>query len=100
MRAPELARLRAGPPAALFISARRSPGRAELVAAIAARLGMDAERMRLELDARHEADRRLRAELYRHATVVSHESSGARVAIEADVPRRLMARFRRAKVPA
>jgi GTPase len=96
----ELARLKAGSPAALFISALKSTGRSDLVAAIAARLGMDAERMRLELDERHEADRRLMADLYRHATVVSHESKGARVAIEADVPRRLMARFRRAKVPA
>ena len=98
--AAELARLKAASPPALFISALKATGRADLIAAIAARLGMDAERMRFELDERHEADRRLMADLYRHATVVSHVNAGARIAIEADVPRRLMARFRRAKVPA
>jgi len=56
--------------------------------------------MRLEFDETREADRRLVADLYRHARVVSHVTEDARISIEADVPRRLMERFTRAKVPA
>jgi GTP-binding protein HflX len=96
----ELTGLRAAHPAALFISAVKATGREELIAAIAASLAMDAERVHLELDHEREADRRLVADLYRHARVLSHEHRGGRVAIEADVPRRLMGRFRRAQVPA
>jgi hypothetical protein len=64
------------------------------------RLAMDAERMQLEFDSAREADRRLMADLYRHARVMSHVTTNGRVAIEADVPRRLMERFARRKVPA
>jgi len=95
-----LAGLKAAHPDALFISAATSAGRAELTAAITGGLAMDAERLRFDLDHGREADRRLVAELYRHARVVSHQNHGERVAIEADVPRRLMSRFRRARVPA
>jgi 50S ribosomal subunit-associated GTPase HflX len=70
------------------------------VSAIATRLSMDAERLRFRLDERREADRRLVADLYRHARVVSHAATERGVTIEADVPRRLVARFRRAVVPA
>jgi len=67
---------------------------------IASRVAMDAERVRLEFDGGREADRRLVADLYRHARVISHVTSDDRVSIEADVPRRLLERFLRAKVPA
>ena len=96
----ELTGLKAAHPDSLFISATTAAGRATLIAAIAARLSMDAERLRFDLDQARESDRRLVADLYRHATVVSHEQRGERVEIEADVPRRLMSRFRRAQVPA
>jgi GTP-binding protein HflX len=96
----EVRRLEEGHPRAVMISARQGTGRAELVDAIAGRLAMDAERMHLALDGDREADQRLVSDLYRHARVVSHITTGPRVLIEADVPRRLMDRFLRVRVPA
>jgi GTP-binding protein HflX len=96
----EVARLRGAHPRAVFVSATRGTGRAELVEAISRELAMDAERVQLQLDERREADRRLIADLYRHARVVSHTTAGDRVSIEADVPRRFLGRVRRAQVPA
>jgi len=100
LAAAELATLQAAHPAALWTSARREIGRDELIGAMALRLSMDGERLRLEFDDRREADRKLVAELYRHARVVSHVTAADRVSIEADVPRRLVSRFIRARVPA
>jgi GTPase len=98
----EAERLAAAHPDAVMISATRSTGRDRLVVVIAARLAMDAQRMRLQLDRSVEADRKLLASLYRHARVLSvgEGSHAEQLSIEADVPRRLMHRFRRAKVPA
>jgi hypothetical protein len=62
------------------------------------RLTMDAERVSLKFSATREQDLKLVAELYRHAKVISHETDGDRVSIDADVPRRLLTRFRRARV--
>ena len=95
-----LERLRALHPAALFVSATQPRGRAVVASAIAAALAMDSERIHLALDASEERDRRLLADLYRHARVISHVDGGQRIAVEADVPRRMVARFRRARVPA
>ena len=87
-------------PDAMAISARTGAGRTELIAALAERLSMDAERVRLAFDGSRDDDRALIAELYRHAQVISHVANDGRVAIEANVPRRLLDRFTRAKVPA
>ena len=96
----ELARLRTAHPAAVFISAARGVGRTVLVDAIARELAMDAERVQLRLDERADADRRLIADLYRHARVLRHVTDAHRVTIEADVPRRFVHRVRRVQVPA
>jgi GTP-binding protein HflX len=96
----ELARLRTAHPAAVFISAARGVGRTALVDAIARELAMDAERVQLCLDERADADRRLIADLYRHARVLRHVTDAHRVTIEADVPRRFVHRVRRVQVPA
>jgi GTPase len=98
----EAERLRAGHPESVMLSAQRGTGREHLLDVIAGRLAMDAQRMTLQLDRSVEADRKLLASLYRHARVVRvNEGAGAeQLSIEADVPRRLMSRFRRAKVPA
>jgi GTP-binding protein HflX len=98
--APTIASLRAGRPDAVCISATTGQGREELLDVVAARLAMDAERVHLVLDGGRESDRRLLADLYRHARVVSHVTSGERVAIEADVPRRWLSRLGRAAVSA
>jgi len=85
---------------AVVMSARLGTGREALIELMAVRLAMDAERMHLEFDGRREADRRLVADLYRHARVLSHETQNDRMAIEADVPKRLIGKFLRAQVPA
>jgi GTPase len=96
----ERAALGAGHPGAVAISAQDGTGRSELAEAITACLAMDAERVSLSLDSSLEADRRLLADLYRHARVVSQTERNARVAVEADIPRRLLGRFARVTVPA
>jgi GTP-binding protein HflX len=98
--AAELRRLRAARPHGVLVSAARRVGRDRLITEMGQRLGMDAERVRLAFDDRRESDRRLIADLYRHARVISHVARADQVWIEADVPRRLRARFHRAKVPA
>jgi GTP-binding protein HflX len=96
----DLARLRLQYPAAVFISALSGLGRQELIDIVASHLEMDSERVRLRFDDRVEADRRLVSDLYRHARVVVHKTSGHRVTIEADIPRRMVDRFRRREATA
>jgi GTP-binding protein HflX len=98
--ASERRRLLAQHPGAACISARSGSGCEALLDSVAARVALDAERLSFEFDASREMDRRLVAELYRHARVISHLARDGRVTIEADVPRRLLERFARAKVPA
>jgi len=62
---------------------------------------MDAERVTLRLMGSREKDRRVLADLYRFAKVISHVTDGDdRVTVEADVPRRMLPRFQRARMPA
>ena len=96
----ELERLKSLHADSACISARDGTGCADLVDMLTSRLAMDAEHMCLQFDGRREADRRLVADLYRHARVVSHITTEDRIAIEADVPRRLVDRFTRAQVSA
>ena len=100
LSASELERLSALHPAGLFVTATHASGRSLVTSAIATSLAMDSERIHLALDASREGDRRLLADLYRHARVISHVGGDRRIAVEADVPRRMVARFRRVRVPA
>jgi GTPase len=93
----ELEGMRRRYPDAVFLSATRTDGREPIVAAISQRLEMDAERMRFALDERKEGDRKTLAELYRHTKVISHVTKDHRTKVEAEVPRRLMPRFRHAR---
>ena len=93
----ELRRLQASDPQALFISARTGAGRDDLLEAIAARLALDVQRVTLEFDPRSEQDRAQVARLYRDARVVQHIETGDRLAIEADVPRRILDRMSKAR---
>ena len=98
---PEAARaLAAKWPGAVALSARTGEGREALLEVVVGHLAMDAERVHLEFDDARDADRRLVSDLYRHARVVSHVSTGSRVSIEADVPKRMIDRFARVRVPA
>ena len=94
----ELAALKTAHPDALWLSAQEGTGRAELLEAISDRLDMDATRVTLSLDSSDEADRKLLTDLYRHARVLSQTAADARVSIEADIPKRLLARFARVTV--
>ena len=91
----EAGRLGAGESASVAISAGTGQGRKALIDAVAGRLAMDVERVHLALDGRRDDDRRLLADLYRHARVISHVATGDSVSVEADVPRRLMKRVLR-----
>ena len=93
----ELRRLQLADPQALFISARTGAGRGELLETIAARLALDVQRVTLEFDPRSDRDRDHVARLYRDARVVQHIETGDRLAIEADVPRRVLERLGRAR---
>ncbi len=90
--AEEHARL-AQTPGAVCISAAEGQGVAELGQAIVQRLSLETQRVRFEFDEGDEADQRRIARLYRHARIRSHEAVEGRVSIEADVPRRLLARL-------
>jgi GTP-binding protein HflX len=95
-----LADLKRANPEAQWVSAVTREGYGELLAAIESRLALDQERVRLTLDDRREPDRRMLADLYRHGRVISQVAERDRISVEADVPRRLVGRFVRRRVPA
>jgi GTP-binding protein HflX len=90
----ERARLKAIHPGAILASAVTGDGRDELIAAIEGRLALDTKRVQLEFDAGSEADRERIAHLYRVGRILRHESSDDHIVIEAEVPRRVLERFR------
>jgi GTPase len=92
----EADRLRRSRPEVLCISALKRRGRDELVNAIVEKLEMDTRRVTFEFDTESAEDRERIARVYRQARVVSHVTNGGRVAIEADVPRRVLDRVRAA----
>jgi 50S ribosomal subunit-associated GTPase HflX len=96
----ERRRLQEREPGALFISAAGGAGSGdapwgidELRETLASRLALDLQRVTLTFGAADAADRATIARLYRHARVVTHETRDGRIAVVADVPRRLLAHF-------
>jgi GTP-binding protein HflX len=89
----ERRRIAAADPAAVLISARSGAGVDELVQMIAGRVALDTRRITIAFDTDKEFDRQQIARLYRVARVVSHVATNGRVVIEADVPRRFIARL-------
>jgi GTP-binding protein HflX len=80
-------------PGSALISARTGEGIDELVQMIASRLALDTRRITITFDSAKAFDRDQIARLYRVARVVSHVATNGRVVIEADVPRRYIARL-------
>ena len=80
-------------PAAAVISARTGEGMVELIQMVASRVALDTRRIAITFDSGKNGDRQQIAQLYRLARVISHVSSGDRVVIEADVPRRYIERL-------
>jgi GTP-binding protein HflX len=91
----ERARIAAVHHGALCVSAVRGEGREDVVAAIESRLGLDTAEVRFEFSANDPGDREQIAQLYRVGRVLSHVASDGRVVIDAQMPRRLLDRFRR-----
>jgi len=91
----ERARLSAVRHGALCVSARDGDGRDEVIAAIESRLGLDTADVRFEFSAADAAGRESIAQLYRVGRVLSHVATDGRVTIEAQLPRRLLERFRK-----
>ena len=96
LEAAEIERLGRAYPGSLRISALKGKGRSAVVAAVAERLQLDTHRVKLEFDADNPEDRERIARLYRHARVVSHVDTDGRVAIEAEMPRRVLDRVKAA----
>ena len=96
IEAGEADRLRRASADALCISALKRRGREALIDAIVEQLELDTRRVTLEFDSDSAEDRERIARVYRHARVVSHVANGGRVAIEADIPRRVLDRVKAA----
>jgi GTPase len=91
----ERERLSALYPGALCVSALTGEGRDELIAAIESRLALDTARVTFEFDAQDDRNRKEISQLYRLGRILRHAASDGHVTIEAEIPRRLLARFRR-----
>jgi GTPase len=92
LEAGEVDPLQRSHPEALCISALKRKGRGEIVDALAKTLELDTRRVTLEFDSDSADDREKIARVYRHARVLSHVDHEGRIAIEADVPRRVLNR--------
>ena len=96
----ELARLSRSAADAVCISARTGFGAADLVRRVMQSVEMDTSRVTLEFDHTAVDDRQRLAALHRHSRVLRQEAHGDRISVEADVPRRLIARLRPRSAPA
>ena len=88
LTADERSRLGERHPAAAVISARTGEGIEALIQMVASRVALDTRRIAITFDSGNSFDRQRIARLYRVARVIRHVSTGDRVDIEADVPRR------------
>jgi GTP-binding protein HflX len=96
----ERARLVAVYPGALTASALTGAGREDVIAAMETRLALDTVTVSFDFDPRDEAERKLIGELYRLGRILRHVSAETHVTIEAQIPRRLLDRFRKDAVRA
>ncbi len=90
----ERARIAAVHSGALCVSALTGEGRDDVVAAVESRLALDTATVSFEFDAHDGTDREQVSQLYRVARVLRHVVADGRVTIEAELPRRLIDRFR------
>jgi len=83
-------------PSAVRISALTRDGLDELLDTITSRLALDVQRVTLMFDPDDAGDRERMARVYRHGTVIQHETrENGRVSIVADIPRRLVQHLER-----
>jgi GTP-binding protein HflX len=95
--AAERARIRALDPGALCVSALTGEGRDELVAAMETRLALDTAHVTVSFGSGDQDARERVAELYRLGRILRHVTTDGLVAIEAEIPRRLLPRFQVAR---
>ena len=93
LSADERRRIHEQEPSALLVSAADGGGVVELVETITSRLALDVRRVELVFDPDDARDVERMTLLYRHARVLQHDVRDGRVAIVADVPRRLIERL-------
>ncbi len=93
----ERGRLRALYPAALCVSALTGQGRDEVIAAMETRLALDTARVNLAFSSSEPDSRARIAELYRTGRILRHVTTDGSIAIEAEIPRRLLPRFHDAR---
>ena len=96
----DLVRIESAGNAVVAVSARTGYGKAALLDRVVSMLGLDAGRMTATCDPSSDAGRRFLTWVYRHGRVVSHTERRGRVHLEADVPRREFAAFRKAAAAA
>ena len=89
----ERMRLRALYPGTLCVSALRGHGRDEIIAAMETRLALDTTRVTVSFPSTGDEARERVSELYRVGRILRHVTSNGSVSIEAEIPRRLVARF-------
>ncbi|MGE0361499.1 MAG: GTPase HflX [Vicinamibacterales bacterium] len=86
----ERAALERAQPGRLCISARTGAGVAALLEAVAAAVALDRQRVTVDLDPDDPGDAERLRYLFRHGRVVSQVSTGTRMRLEVDLPRRLV----------
>ena len=98
--AAERQRVRALFPGALCVSALTGDGRDDLIAAMETRLALDTALVSVAFSSAGEDTRERVAELYRLGRILRHVTTDGSVAIEAEIPRRLLSRFQDLRGPA
>jgi GTP-binding protein HflX len=95
--AAERTRMRALYPGSLCVSALTGEGRDDLVAAMETRLALDTARVTISFGTGDDDVKERVAELYRLGRILRHVTTDGSVAIEAEIPRRLLPRFQDAR---
>jgi GTPase len=80
-------------PGGLCVSALTGQGRDELIAAMETRLALDTARVSVAFASSGHDTRERVAELYRLGRILRHVTTDGSIAIEAEIPRRLLSRF-------
>jgi GTP-binding protein HflX len=89
----ERARVEALYPTALCVSAMTGEGRDEVIAVMETKLALDTATVTYEFNPHDAADRQQIADLYRFGRILRHVTTDDAVTVEAELPRRLLARF-------
>jgi len=93
LNAAEARRLSRHTDQSVVVSAKTGASVEGLLRRVALALGLDTQRITLSFDPSDESDREVMGQVYRIGRVVSHETTGGRAIIEAEVPRRMKQRL-------